>query len=971
MNKKVVMLIVAMASCIFSNASQPTQHRNKTLTLVEVEKGKADFGIRGLDNLNDVKISPDGKHLYVAGYQDNVVALFERNKSTGTLTFIDVYFNGVNGVEGLEGPNTIGISPDGEYLYVPTRLSHGLVIFKRNSNTGVLSFVEFITNGIKDLYGLTGPGGIALSQNGQHVYLCSQTGGALAVFSRDSSSGLLTFIELLQDNFDGVDGLQGVSNVLVSQDGKYVYVASQGEDAVAVFSRNSTSGKLTFVEVKKNKVGPVEGLDGAFGIVESPNGAHIYVTSVINHTVVVFKRDKDSGGLTFIEMQQNGINTVEGIERASGINLSPDGKFLYVAGQSSNAVAVFRRDRDTGALMFVEVQSKVFEPALGLRGARGVALSPDGVHVYITARLDDSLNVFKRDTSDGTLSFLEIHREAGGIEDPRCVTMSRDGAYLYTANFGNNSVSVFKRDSNNGALFLIEKYSNGVNGINGLEGPSCVFISPDGSHLYAIGNLSHAVAVFSCDVDTGKLTFVESFADRINGVEGLNGAVFGQVSPDGTHMYVTGYNEHSLVVFSRNPKTGQLTFIDNLVNGVNGVEGIAKPSGVLVSPDGRNVYVVGEGLDTVVVFRRDKNSGELSFMELHKNRVNGVEGLDGGSGDIGISPDGKYLYIAGYLDDAVVQFSRNTETGELTFVKALKNRVDGISGLDGAWRLALSPDGSLLYVTGRLDNTVSLFESNPKTGNLTFLSTFKDGVDGIDGLNGADGITVSPDGLYVYATGRRDNAVAVLRLTNIDAVKSTAAKKSKAPSVSVTRVPRRGLPLERAEAVWRLQAEYACGDLNMSEININKVVDAFVEARKSFMEEEERIRALGVSRGSQSYLELRQKEMDKFKAVIKEVPDDVLVSLSNFISINAWRWDQMAETVTGFELDKEKKKEAMKLLNAYVVEYENVYHESLAARDRSLANKAQLLKENLDLNLAKILTKEQYAKWKESSITRR
>ena len=157
----------------------------------------------------------------------------------------------------------------------------------------------------------------------------------------------------------------------------------------------------------------------------------------------------------------------------------------------------------------------------------------------------------------------------------------------------------------------------------------------------------------------------------------------------------------------------------------------------------------------------------------------------------------------------------------------------------------------------------------------------------------------------------------------------------------------------------------------MSEININKVVDAFVEARKSFMEEEERIRALGVSRGSQSYLELRQKEMDKFKAVIKEVPDDVLVSLSNFISINAWRWDQMAETVTGFELDKEKKKEAMKLLNAYVVEYENVYHESLAARDRSLANKAQLLKENLDLNLAKILTKEQYAKWKESSITRR
>lgn len=984
MNKKASILIFVMISCIIFNTliscrkeiqlapSQPTKHQDKTLTLVEVEKGKASFGIRGLDYLNDVKISPDGAHVYATGYRDNAIAVFERNITAGTLKFVDAHFNGDNGIEGLEGPNTIAISPDGEYLYVPTRLSHGLVVFKRNSTTGVLTFIEFITNGIKDLYGLTGPGGIAISLDGQHVYLCSQTGGALVVFSRDSSTGFLTFIELLQDNFDGIDGLGAASNVIVSQDGKYVYVASQGEDAVTVFSRDSTSGKLIFVEVKKNKAGPVDGLDGAFGIIESPDGAHIYVTSVSNNTVVVFKRNRDNGVLTFIEMQQNGMNTVEGLEFPSGIDFSPDGKYIYVAGQRSNAVVVFSRNSGTGALTFVEIQSKVFNPVLDLRGARGVAMSPDGVHIYITARLGDALNVFKRDTGAGTLSFLEVHKDAGGLENPRGVTVSLDGKYLYTASYRDNSVSVFHRDTNNGALTLIEKHSNGFNGIYGLEGAFSVFISPDGAHLYAMAYLSNAVAVFSRNINTGKLIFLESQINGVNGVEGLNGTMFGHISPDGKHVYVTGFNEHALVVFSRDVMTGQLTFIEKYVAGVDGVEGIFKPSGLLVSPDGKNVYVDSEGEDTIVVFSRNKNSGKLTFMEIHKNNINGVDGLDGGSGDIAISPDGKYLYVAGFNNDAIVEFSRDIKTGELTFIESLINGVNGVRGLDGAWRLALSPDASLLYVTGRNDDAVAFFERNPKTGKLTFLNVFKDGVNGIDGLNGADGITISPDGLNVYIAGRFDNAVAVLKLRNINDIKSTLVKESKAPSVSITPVPRPSLSLEKDEVVWQLQAEFVCEDLNISKENKTKVVDAFIVARRSLREKEEKLRTLGRNRGPQAYLELRQKEIDKFEASLKGMSGKVIVSLSAFISIRyGERWDLMIETVMGFELDKEKMREAVKLVSTYVIEYEKVYNESRSTRDRSLLSTTRTFKENLDSGLAKILTKEQFAKWKEASTSRR
>lgn len=77
-----------------------------------------------------------------------------------------------------------------------------------------------------------------------------------------------------------------------------------------------------------------------------------------------------------------------------------------------------------------------------------------------------------------------------------------------------------------------------------------------------------------------------------------------------------------------------------------------------------------------------------------------------------------------------------------------------------------------MYVTGRIGDALSVFKRNPKTGKLTFLNVYKDGVDGIDGLDGADGITISSDGLNVYITGRLDNAVAVLKLRNIEDIKT-------------------------------------------------------------------------------------------------------------------------------------------------------------------------------------------------------
>lgn len=99
--------------------------------------------------------------------------------------------------------------------------------------------------------------------------------------------------------------------------------------------------------------------------------------------------------------------------------------------------------------------------------------------------------------------------------------------------------------------------------------------------------------------------------------------------------------------------------------------------------------------------------------------------------------------------------------GDLTFVEAEINGVDGADFLNGANALAVSPDSEQVYVGSSVDDAVAIYERDPATGALEFLDAVVDGVDGVDGLDNPAGVAVSPDGKNVYATSLIDNAVAV------------------------------------------------------------------------------------------------------------------------------------------------------------------------------------------------------------------
>ena len=65
------------------------------------------------------------------------------------------------------------------------------------------------------------------------------------------------------------------------------------DNAVAVFSRNATTGALTFVEAKFDGVGGTDGLAGATGVSLSADGEHVYVADT--HQARLWRYDRKVG----------------------------------------------------------------------------------------------------------------------------------------------------------------------------------------------------------------------------------------------------------------------------------------------------------------------------------------------------------------------------------------------------------------------------------------------------------------------------------------------------------------------------------------------------------------------------------------------------------------------------------------------------------------------------------------------------
>jgi 6-phosphogluconolactonase (cycloisomerase 2 family) len=691
--------------------------------------------------------SPDGSYLYEANFSGSVV-VFGHDPSTGGLVIVDVAQNGMGGVSGLDVTQGIAISPDGAHVYATGYGADALVVFSRNAATGALTFVERKDDGIGGVDGLGGAFKLAVSPDGAHVYVLGIDEDAVAVFSRNATTGALTFVEVQRDGVGGVDGIARPWNLALSPDGAHLYVTSTVDNAVAVFARNATTGALAFVEAQRDGVAGVDGLAVATGVAVTADGGHVYAAGYNDGALAVFARNAATGALTFVEVQRNGVGGVEGIQAPGTLALSPDGAHVYAGGEGSlDGVAIFARNAGTGALTFVEREDDGF---VGDGTVRHLTLTADGTVLYAAT----TYAIVVLDRNAGTGGLTKVERERGrDLTGPGILAMSPDGAHLYMASqgfaFDGDSIAALTRDAPTGALAWVDIYRDGDLGVDGLGGIAALTVSADGAHVYSAAGTDDAVAAFSRNASTGALTFLGEVRDGVGGVDGLDGAHDLAVSPDGAHVYAVGAADDAVAVFSRNAGTGALTFVEVKRDGVGGVDGLDGVTHVAVSPDGAHVYTASGGDRAVAVFGRNAGTGALTFVQVVRAPAGAYDYLEIPQEAV-VSADGANLYVpaqhaAAGGDDDVAVFSRDAGSGMLTLAQVVRQNHDGADGVRDVSHILLSPDGSQVFL-----GSFAEYTRDPSTGMLAFVA-LGEGYYGGGGFN-----EISPDGRFVYRGGSYD-----------------------------------------------------------------------------------------------------------------------------------------------------------------------------------------------------------------------
>ena len=269
----------------------------------------------------------------------------------------------------------------------------------------------------------------------------------------------------------------------------------------------------------------------------------------------------------------------------------------------------------------------------------GVAVSPDGRSVYAIAGLSSSIAHFFAGpqgqlTWDGCLSneALEGCGDLPGLvplPNPFGVAVSPNGKSVYAVGgVFTASVSHFFATGPQGQLSWDGCLNNSAGDICGdlpaapLTFPHGVAVSPNSGSVYvtSAGGIAHfftgpegQLGWDGCLNNDGSQNCGDLPAAPLPDADGL------AVSPDGKSVYVASENGHAIAHFLATGPEGQLTWNGCLNN--DGSQGCADlpaapltgASDVAISPDGKSVYVLSLGSDSIAHFFVSGPQGQLTW----------------------------------------------------------------------------------------------------------------------------------------------------------------------------------------------------------------------------------------------------------------------------------------------------------------------------------------------------------------------
>lgn len=272
-------------------------------------------------------------------------------------------------------------------------------------------------------------------------------------------------------------------------------------------------------------------------------------------------------------------------------------KFLYVI----NEVANFGTSESGSVATYAMDMNGAYQK-INIQSTNGA----HPCHISLNAA-EDKLVI--SNYSGGTVSLHEIHN---GIVQPAFQVLNHNtevqahahmaqfkGNQLFAADLGRNFIAEYTEKQ-------AQDYRNSnVYSMTENAGPRHFRFTKDEKFMYVINELNSTVAVLKKS-DNG-FSLIQNITTIPEGFNDFNACADIQISSDEQFVYGSNRGENTIVVFKRNTETGWL----NKVQSVS-VEG-NWPRSFIIDPTGSFLLVANERSNHISVFKVDRTTGKIEF----------------------------------------------------------------------------------------------------------------------------------------------------------------------------------------------------------------------------------------------------------------------------------------------------------------------------------------------------------------------
>jgi outer membrane protein assembly factor BamB len=367
----------------------------------------------------------------------------------------------------------------------------------------------------------------------------------------------------------------------------------------------------------------------------------------------------------------------------------------------------------------------------------------------------------------GSELWVARYDAAAHVDVANALGVSPDGSAVFVTGFSDGSTgyayATAAYDASSGSKLWTKRYDGPG---NGTDYAHALGVSPDGSAVFVTGS-SHGpgsnwdYATVAYDLATGATLWTRRYDGPATEYRRDVANALG-VSPDGSAVFVTGYSHGSTggddyATVAYDAKTGVRLWTKRY-DGPAHEHDIANALGV--SPDGSAVFVTGSSpgrryYDDYLTVAYDAGTGATLWTKRYDGpaQINPADAAEA----LAVSPDGSAVFVTGSSRGPGSSWDYGTiaydaKTGARLWTK----RYDGPANrTDHAFALEVSPDGSAMFVTGGSNESTRAYDYatvayDASTGSKLWATRY-DGP--ADRSVAAYAIGVSPVGSAVFVTG--------------------------------------------------------------------------------------------------------------------------------------------------------------------------------------------------------------------------